>query len=98
MQLKSIFFLILFLFSIIGPASVSLFADDSEVITIVITEEEQQEDFKGDTKGKKAQNSTSEIAGKHSFIASNKSSNISEKKSFWNCIHSETFYPPPEQA
>lgn len=84
--------------AIIGPASIRLFAENGEFFSIVITEEEQHEDFKIDVKGKKAQNVHSEFSNNFKILPSSKTWKFSEKKFFWNSIYSETFYPPPEHA
>lgn len=98
MQLKSVFFLLLFLFSIVGPASVRFLVEDGTSIIITITEEEQQEDFKIYKQSKKQPQISSVTSDKFPLIQKVKKITISKEKTFWNCHYSDTFYPPPENV
>lgn len=96
MQFKSIFFLSLFILSIVGPVGASLLVENGEFFAILINEEDQSEDCEVYISDKNTQTNNSEYTSNFKLALIDESCNFSEKHSFWNSIYSETFYPPPE--
>ena len=95
MQLKGIFFLLVFSWCILTPSIVTLCDINTDIsVLFSMNEEETQDGYK--LGAKELKTPVVSILGMHAFLELQPKKNFASKKQLWNPVSIEMTLPPPE--